>query len=77
MYMYISIPIILYKITKKAIVYAETRIVYKMYLACTRVQSKTYVLYFLYGIFFIFYIWGRRRIYLLKYPTPYSTIFFV
>ena len=46
MYMYISIPIILYKIIKKAIVYAETQIVYKMYLACTRVQSKTYVLYF-------------------------------
>ena len=52
MYMYISIPIILYKITKKAIVYAETRIVYKMYLACTRVQSKTYVLYF-YMVFYL------------------------
>ena len=52
MYMYISIPIILYKIIKKAIVYAETKIVYKMYLACTRVQSKTYVLYF-YMVFYL------------------------
>ena len=52
MYMYISIPIILYKIIKKAIVYAETQIVYKMYLTCTRVQSKTYVLYF-YMVFYL------------------------